>query len=141
MTGHYFSVRELTRSETAERLGIDNTPPMEVMDNLNELIEALDLLREMWGSRIYVNSGYRCPELNAAVGGVDTSAHVIGSAADIVPADGRMGDFVDTVMRWKDELDFDQIILEKCSPEGVPQWVHVGLKNRRGERRGQVLKM
>lgn len=80
----YFSIEELTHSDTAKRLGIDNTPSAEAVKNLTELVEnVLDPLRAAYGKPIHVNSGYRCPALNRAVGGVATSEHLTGKAADI----------------------------------------------------------
>jgi hypothetical protein len=82
----HFTLEELTRSDTALRLGIDNTPPPSVVQNLHHLVEVLlDPLREAFGKPIYVNSGYRCPALNTAVGGSRNSQHIQGQAADIRP--------------------------------------------------------
>lgn len=80
----HFTLQELTRSATARRLGIDNTPPDEAVKNLTALVDnVLDPLREAWGSPIHVNSGYRCPALNRAVNGAPHSQHMRGEAADI----------------------------------------------------------
>jgi uncharacterized protein YcbK (DUF882 family) len=80
----YFTLQELTRSATARRLGIYNTPPASAVKALNELVDnVLDPLREAWGGPIQVNSGYRCPTLNKAVGGSPYSQHQRGEAADI----------------------------------------------------------
>ena len=80
----YFKIQELTRSTTAEACGFDNTPSAGAVPLMVELIDkVLDPLRERWGVPIYVTSGYRCPELNARVGGSKTSYHLRGMAADI----------------------------------------------------------
>jgi uncharacterized protein YcbK (DUF882 family) len=80
----YFTVEELTKSDTANRLGIKNEPNEEQKARLKDLIEnVLDPLREAYGKAIYVNSGYRCPKLNKAVNGAAKSQHLIGTAADI----------------------------------------------------------
>ena len=80
----YFKLSELTRSTTAEACGIDNTPSAGAVPLMVELIDkVLDPLRERWGVPIYVTSGYRCPELNARVGGSKSSYHLRGMAADI----------------------------------------------------------
>ena len=80
----YFTLRELTKSPTADRLKIDNTPDEKTKKNLIELVDTvLDPLREAYGHPIIVTSGYRCPKLNSAVGGVKNSQHVLGQAADI----------------------------------------------------------
>ncbi|MCM1503908.1 MAG: D-Ala-D-Ala carboxypeptidase family metallohydrolase [Muribaculum sp.] len=80
----HFTVNELTRSTTASRMHIDNTPPPEMVDNIHRLIDhVLDPARRELGRPVYVNSGYRCPELNRAVGGVPKSYHLQGRAADL----------------------------------------------------------
>ena len=80
-----FSLEELIASEIAARAGIDNTPTPEVLVNLRTLAQGLELVRHALGDRpIHVTSGYRCPELNARVGGVSNSAHTSGLAADIL---------------------------------------------------------
>lgn len=81
----YFTVSELTHSDKARELHIDNTPfSYAVIDNLTNLAEnLLDPIREAWGKPLHVNSGYRCLALNKAVGGKPTSQHLKGEAADI----------------------------------------------------------
>ena len=80
----YFSLGEFSHSDTAVSLGIDNTIPKECVANLEHLVHCvLDPLREHWGLPIRVISGYRCPELNDEVGGVEDSYHMEGCAADI----------------------------------------------------------
>lgn len=80
----HFTLDELTRSATARRFGIDNTPTRQATANLKQLVaNILDPLRDAYGAPIYVNSGYRCPVLNRAVGGSASSQHLTGEAADI----------------------------------------------------------
>ena len=80
----YFTIPELTHSITADAYGIDNTPTAEAVPLMVELItKVLDPIREKWQSPIYITSGYRCPALNAKVGGSPTSYHLRGMAADI----------------------------------------------------------
>ena len=80
----YFKLTELTHSITAKAHAIDNTPTAEAVKNLELLVtHVLDPLRERWGVPIYINSGYRCPELNKKVGGAKNSYHLRGMAADI----------------------------------------------------------
>lgn len=81
----YFTISELTHSDKAKELHIDNTPfSYSIVDNLSNLIEnLLDPIRDAWGKPLNVNSGYRCPALNKAVGGKPTSQHLKGEAADI----------------------------------------------------------
>ena len=80
----FFDETELTASATAQARGIDNTPPAQAKEALRLPAEnALDPLREAFGSPLYVNSGYRCAALNVLVGGVATSQHLRGEAADV----------------------------------------------------------
>lgn len=80
----FFTLAELTRSETAARHKIDNTPPAAIIKNLQYGTDMiLDPLRRLYGKPIKINSGYRCPQLNKLVGGVTNSWHQEGNAADI----------------------------------------------------------
>lgn len=120
----YFTISELTRSDTASIKKIDNTPNKEITEHLIELVEKLlDPLRSDWAEycdvnrlgnpAISVNSGYRCNELNKAVGGSLTSAHLTGYAADISPINGNMKVFQSWIAEAIEEFDFDQLIYEK----------------------------
>lgn len=127
----YFSIEELIRSAKAKELGIDNTPTEDVIANLTMLVEnVLDKARIGIGAPIIVNSGYRCEELNKAVGGAKNSQHKKGEAADITTGTsyGNMCLF----NYIKDNLEFDQLIDEKHY-----QWVHVSF--RKGRNRQEVL--
>ena len=80
----YFSLGEFSHSDTAVSLGINNTIPEECEANIEHLVHCvLDPLRKQWGLPIRITSGYRCPELNDEVGGVEESYHMEGCAADI----------------------------------------------------------
>lgn len=118
----YFSIEELSRSETARRRGIDNTPPGDARKNLVALVEnILDPLREAYGKPIAVTSGYRCPALNKAVGGVATSDHLSGRAADIVGTPNTKAEnrkIFDLCKKL--DLPYRQLINEKGY-----SWVHV----------------
>ena len=82
--GVFFKLSEFSHSDTAVSLGIDNTIPEECKENIRHLVHCvLDPLRELWGLPIRVTSGYRCPELNEEVNGVEDSYHMDGCAADI----------------------------------------------------------
>ena len=83
----YFKLSEFINSVTAKRQQIDNTPSFEVVDNLNRLADYLDGIREKYGKPIFISSGYRCPLLNQAVGGVANSQHLKGLAADLICSD------------------------------------------------------
>ena len=129
--GKYFSIGELTRSSVARQKGIDNTPPPDAEVRLNRLIDRLlDPLRERWGGPITVTSGFRSPRLNEAVGGVPSSQHVKGEAADITvgsPEDNRkLFELIRT-----SGLAFDQLIDERNYA-----WIHVSYS---AENRCQIL--
>jgi hypothetical protein len=119
-----FSLKELTKSDTATRLGIDNTPNEETIDNLKTLCDkVLQPVREHFGKSVTINSGYRSPESNAAVGGSKTSDHCKGQAADI-EIDGVPNP---ELAQWiMDNLEYTQLILEFYT-QGIPDsgWVHV----------------
>lgn len=126
--GKYFTIAEMIKSDTADRKGIDNRIPKELLPNVQNLIDkVLDPLREWYGKPIYVNSGYRCPELNKAVGGVDNSFHLGGYAADL---DTRLG---------KQENERIMVHIMRTLPftelgwEGGGRWVHVAIVPGREE--------
>ena len=136
----YFSIKELTASVKATQLGIKNEPSKAALTNLESLVlNILDPLRAAWGGAIKVTSGYRSAALNKAVGGSPSSAHRYGLAADIVPADKRIGVFKAFVVKWlKDNaINFDQYIDEVG---GGSEWVHIGIKSPSGNQRRQFLK-
>ena len=129
-----FTLAELTKSSTATRLGIDNSPSPEQLENLVELChKVLQPLREAVGP-INISSGLRVPALNKAIGGSKTSQHcaINGAAADIDIEDNKkVFDYI------KNNLQFDQLIWE-FGNEKQPDWVHVSYHY--GHNRGQVLK-
>ena len=132
----YFKVAEMLKSETADKNKIQNTPSAEIEQNIEELLGVLDGLREFYGKPIRITSGFRCTELNKLVGGSSTSAHVIGYAADLQPVQGSFEEFKASVIDWlgKSGVKFDQCIIERNKNT---QWVHFGLRNRKGQQRGQ----
>lgn len=136
----YFTLWELVKSETAERKGISNFPSFDVVDHLRQLTEEiLDPMREAWGGPLTVTSGYRCKALNKAVGGVSTSAHLEGWAADIRPADKRRtAKFILWAACWLEEnrINYDQAIDEQVGGE---RWLHIALKSNDGRQRRQNL--
>ena len=139
----YFTINELTHSDTAIALGIDNSPSPVIVQHLSELIlSLLEPLREAWGSPILVSSGYRSLRLNKALKHASTtSAHLIGYAADLVPQNGKIEGFKRFVPRWlkENEIQFDQCILE--TDGNGAQWVHLGLYNQRHQQRKQILNL
>ena len=135
-----FTYEELCRSDVAERRGINNRPRTKeeekrVIENLKALcMEVLQPLRDFLGKPVVISSGYRCPELNKAVGGVRNSQHMKGEAADIhVENTEHLLKIMHFIM---DETDFDQVIWERN--RAGTQWVHVSYK-REGVNRHQVV--
>lgn len=113
----HFTFEELIFSSTALRLGIDNTPAEELHPNILALAQGLEGIRGILGNPIHVDSGFRCPQLNAAVGGSATSAHLNGWAADFTCAKyGTPRSIVIAIQA--SSILFDQLI-----EEGT--WVHV----------------
>ena len=131
----YFTFKELIASDVAAKRKIDNTPSWTVVAHLQELTEKiLEPLRAAWGSSIIVNSGYRCDALNKAVGGVSTSAHRLGYAADLFPGNGKIDEFGKFARDWlvNNKVKFDQIIFEVKNKQ---RWVHVSLRSSTGSQR------
>lgn len=147
----WFTFSEFTKSATADKLGIDNNPKEEyIQNNIIELMQVLDGAREEWGKKceenywgtaaIVVNSGYRSDALNEAINGSKTSAHSIGAAADIEPKNQRNKEFLRFLEQYllDNHIPFDQLISEHPDKNGVPSWIHIGLKNRQGKQRQMV---
>ena len=129
----HFTIKELVRSDTATRLGINNMPPASAVKALNALVDnVLDPLRDAWGGPIHVNSGYRCPRLNRIVGGTPSSQHQRGEAADInVGSPARNRRLLALIKRL--DLPVDQCIDEKGC-----RWIHVS--HRAGHNRRLYMK-
>lgn len=121
----HLTLREVTKSVTASRLGIDNIPTTTHLNNLTVLAEKVfEPLRNHFGVPIGISSGYRSPELNKAVGGSKTSHHCMGMALDIDAdmfgkiTNKQIFDYI------KDNLEFTQLIWEYGN-DSDPDWVHV----------------
>jgi hypothetical protein len=124
MISKHVSYREGVYSITADRLGLKNDPTEEHLDNMKLLSEKIfEPLRDHVGGPIKINSFYRGPELNAAIGGSAKSQHCNGQAIDI---DDTFGHATNAEMyTWiKENLDFDQMIWE-FGDDKNPNWVHV----------------
>lgn len=131
----YFTLSELTRSDTAAKIGERNTPDLAAVRCLTALVErVLDPLREAWGGPIKVTSGYRSPRVNKAVGGSSTSQHLRGQAADLVPVNGKTDALIALAIKMG---GFDQLINEVS---GGSHWLHISYNPNRTTQRGQVLK-
>lgn len=134
-TPKYFKLEELLTSSTARQRSIENMPSWEVVEHLLELGFFLDDLREAWGSGIKITSGYRNEALNSAVGGVPSSAHRLGYAADLLPANGKFNEFVEFVKTWLKNKKFDQALIET---KGKTKWLHISLRGTDGKQRCMV---
>lgn len=113
----YFDLSELLRSETALNCGIENLPTWSDIENLHELaMYVLDPIRAQWGQPLVVTSGYRSAALNAKVGGVPASAHMIGCAVDVRLASWSKRSITDLfkeiqAMTESGAIEVDQVIL------------------------------
>ena len=136
-----FTLEELVFSITALNNGWNNTPNAEAKAALKKLaVEVLQPIRNAWGKPIHVTSGYRCPRLNAAVGGVKTSQHLLGQAADIqaIPMEDNNKLFaLIKSMIDSGKLNIGQCIWEYGS-KTWPKWVHVSLP-RSGKQNNQFV--
>ena len=130
-----FTLEEMVRSTTAEAKGIDNIPSQDEIDNLKELaVNVLQPIRDKYGKPIYINSGYRCPQLNRAVGGVNNSQHLKGMAADIRSKDNKeLWDLIVGMVNGK-EIEVDQLI-----DESNLSWIHISYN--KGKNRNQILRL
>jgi hypothetical protein len=116
----HFTLEELCFSQEAARAGIDNTPSREVTANLLRLAKLLEKVRALLTNPIHISSGFRCPELNARIGGAKTSAHLEGRAADFIcPAFGTP--YVVAKKIAGTRLGYDQMIHE------YGRWVHIAV--------------
>lgn len=120
----HISFKEAIKSNTATRLGINNTPDdYQVSNMVNIAINLFEPLREFVGGPIKINSFFRCEDLNRAIGGSSRSQHCEGRAIDL---DDTFGHKTNSEMFHyiKDNLDFDQLIWE-FGDDNNPDWVHV----------------
>ena len=120
----HFTIQELSASASAERLAIDNTPPRAAQRMLTILVkQLLDPIRRRYGAPIIVTSGYRCPALNTAVGGVANSHHIVGCAADITTGSIENNTMLFALiidMQTTHAIRFTQLIAEKDY-----RWLHI----------------
>lgn len=116
----HFTIQELTKSRTATRLNIDNSPSSTAIDNLHRLVvQTLDPARQMLGMPIFVNSGYRSPQLNKAVGGAKNSYHLQGRAADITTGNRDDNRRLYNILS---NLSYTELIWEQNGA-----WIHIAL--------------
>ncbi len=128
----HFTLDELTRSQTAVRKNIDNTPQDIDIERLQALCEnVLEPIRIHFDNPITISSGFRAPELNTAIGGSTTSQHCIGEATDFIVHNTQLR----TVWEWiilESGIDFDQVIYE------FGRWIHISHK-KWGTNRNQIM--
>lgn len=119
----HFTIEEFEKSETANKLGYNNHIPVSLYPNVQALIKnVLEPIRTHEGRPIFINSGYRCPLLNKAVGGVPSSQHVLGQAADITTRNRKID--LEIVDYAATNLEFDQMIVYKT-------FVHISYNKNR----------
>ena len=141
MISKHISEKEATKSVTALRLGIDNTPNGDALANMKELAEKIfEPLREWVGGPIKINSMYRSPALNEAIGGSSKSQHCCKGGAAAIDIDDIYGHKTNKEMfEWvKENLDFDQMIWE-FGNEDNPDWVHISYVSE-DKNRNRILK-
>ena len=142
----WFTYGEFIKSETANKLNIDNTPTEEfVQDNIINLMRTMDKIREKWtdycednclqNPQIIITSGFRCDALNKAIKGSKTSVHKIGAACDFEAKNGHNKELFGVVQKTlkEYEIPFDQLINENDY-----EWIHLGIVNMLGLSRKEV---
>lgn len=120
----HFALSEFLVSQTAQRLGIDNTPSEAIVANLTKTAQMLEKVRTLLGDKMMtITSGYRCLKLNTAIGSAPSSAHVQGQAADFICPD--FGSVKECVIKIAHDrgIEFDQLIRE--FDDGGHGWVHI----------------
>jgi hypothetical protein len=120
----HFTIDELTHSQEAARRGLDNDPPLHVLDALKNTAYQMELVRLELGEKpILISSGYRSPEVNAAVGGSKGSQHLLGQAVDFTcPTFGTPREIVQRLI--DSAIQYDQVI------EEFGKWVHISFSDR-----------
>ena len=138
MISKHISYKEGVYSNTAIRKGIDNTPNAEQKANMEKIAQnVFEPLRQWVGGPIKINSFFRCPELNKAIGGSSKSQHCKGQAIDIDDTFGVVSN-ADMYAWIKNHLDFDQMIWE-FGDDNNPNWVHISYVSHE-ENRNRCLK-
>lgn len=130
----HLTLDEMLRSQTAARKGIPNVPTPTIVARMEVLAQTVfEPVRALLGVPLQVNSGYRSPELNKAVGGAKDSAHTRGEAVDIVPLGISLREAFDKIRA--SPILYDQL-LEECGPTG---WLHIAIAREGAMPRRQVM--
>lgn len=119
----HFSLSELTRSQTAARKGIDNNPSLEQLINLVYVANVLEQVRALFDKPVFISSGFRCSELNRAIGGATKSDHIEGLAADFIVS-GVSNSEVFEAIRSSD-IQYSKLINE--FPKSGRGWIHLSI--------------
>ena len=133
----HFTLEEATLSETAARNGIDNShPDARTITTASNTAVRMEIVRQILGAPIHINSWIRCLELNRALKSSDHSQHILGEAVDFIcPGFGTPTQVAETLLEFKDSVGFDQLILEYT-------WVHISWKSLpNAVQRGEVLSL
>jgi len=127
-----FTLEEMLSSATAKDNKIENKPTLEIIKNIQALVDnTLQPVRDLYGKVIHINSGYRCPALNKAIGGAVNSQHLEGKAADITTGSPSTNkELFDLIL--KSDIPFDQLI-----DEYFYKWIHISYNE--GKNRKQIL--
>ena len=142
----HFDLSEFIVSSTARQKSLQNEPTWKIVEHLLELCTFLEDIRAGWAKLypknpgITITSGYRCPALNTAVGGVSNSDHQWGNACDMVPANGKFDEFVNFLKKFLPvyEKGWNQCIIES---KGRSKWVHFSNYGRTGGQKRQLFSM
>lgn len=118
----HFTLDEFTKSQTAARWGIDNTPNQTVMGNLIKTASFMEEVRRICAAPIIISSGYRCMELNRKIGGSMNSQHMTGQAVDFTAKGLTLDEIMQRLIT--SNLDYDQLILEYNS------WIHISWSDK-----------
>jgi hypothetical protein len=131
----HFTLQEAEHSDTAKRLGIDNSIPEGLMGNLKRMCDVLESVRSLFNHPVMISSFYRGPELNKKVGGSKTSAHMDCRACDFTVKGVDVNDVFSNIKH--SDIEFDQLILESSSKGST--WIHLGIHKDGAEPRRMVM--